>query len=274
MAGLDSAIQARRPTNCAVLFALSRSPARNQRDRSSRDGRVNSRIKSGDGHDVGGSGPMTQDSAATRKALNPWVKFTLELGPLVLFFAANAKPALFGWLVNGFLPQALPPDKVGMLTATAVLMIAAVATISLSWILTRRLAVVPVVTAVFVLVFGTLTLLLQDKTFIEAKLTIIYCLFGGALLGSMLLGKLVLPIVLDMAIHIDKDGWRKLTLRWGLFFFALAALNEVLRHYLTWDQWVTFKSFGVLPLTLIFAVAQTPLILRHETKRDAFADEM
>ena len=105
-----------------------------------------------------------------------------------------------------------------MLTATAVLMIAAVATVSLSWMLTRRLAVVPVVTAVFVLVFGTLTLLLQDKTFIEAKLTIIYCLFGGALLGSMLLGKLVLPIVLDMAIHIDKDGWRKLTLRWGLFF--------------------------------------------------------
>jgi intracellular septation protein len=209
-----------------------------------------------------------------RKALNPWIKFALEIGPLALFFTANAKPALFGWLVNGFLPRALPPDKVGMLTATAVLMIAAVATISLSWILTRRLAVVPVVTAVFVLVFGTLTLLLQDKTFIEAKLTIIYCLFGGALLGSMLLGKLVLPIVLDMAIHIDKDGWRKLTLRWGLFFFALAALNEVLRHYLTWDQWVTFKSFGVLPLTLIFAVAQTPLILRHETKRDAFADEM
>jgi intracellular septation protein len=224
-----------------------------------------------------GNSTMTNTPATAlepRKALNPWIKFALEIGPLALFFTANAKPALFGWLVNGFLPRALPPDKVGMLTATAVLMIAAVATISLSWILTRRLAVVPVVTAVFVLVFGTLTLLLQDKTFIEAKLTIIYCLFGGALLGSMLLGKLVLPIVLDMAIHIDKDGWRKLTLRWGLFFFALAALNEVLRHYLTWDQWVTFKSFGVLPLTLIFAVAQTPLILRHETKRDAFADEM
>ena len=217
---------------------------------------------------------MSEGVAAPRKALNPWVKFGLEIGPLALFFAANAKPVLFRWLVNGFLPQSLPPDKVGMLTSTAVLMIAVIATVSVSWILTRRLAVVPVVTAIFVLIFGTLTLLLQDKTFIEAKLTIIYCLFGGALLGSMLLGKLVLPIVLDMAIHLDKDGWRKLTLRWGLFFFGLAALNEVLRHYLTWDQWVTFKSFGVLPLTLIFAVAQTPLILRHETKQDAFADEV
>jgi intracellular septation protein len=90
----------------------------------------------------------------------------------------------------------------------------------------------------------------------------------------MALGKLLLPVVLDMAIHIDEVGWRKLTIRWGLFFFGLAALNEVLRNYLTWDQWVTFKSFGVLPLTLIFAMAQTPLILRHETKKDTFADEM
>jgi intracellular septation protein len=220
---------------------------------------------------------MTNTPAAApqpRKALNPWVKFTLELGPLVLFFAANSKPALFRWLVNGFLPESLPPDKVGMLTATAVLMVAAIATVSVSWILTRRLAVIPVVTAVFVLVFGTLTLLLQDKTFIQAKLTIIYCLFGAALLGAMAFGKLLLPIALDMAIHIDEAGWRKLTIRWGLFFFALAALNEGLRHYLTWDQWVTFKSFGVLPLTLVFAMAQTPLILRHETKKDAFAEEM
>jgi intracellular septation protein len=269
MAGLDPAFHARRSSVRAIVSEPSPTPALRTWRGNGLDGRVKP------GHDKEGwAARMSEGSAAPRKALNPWVKFALELGPLALFFAANAKPALFGWLVSGLLPQALPPDKVGMLTATAVLMIAAIATVSLSWILTRRLAVVPLVTAVFVLIFGTLTLLLQDKTFIEAKLTIIYCLFGAALLGSMLFGKLVLPIVLDMAIHIDKDGWRKLTLRWGLFFFALAALNEVLRHYLTWDQWVAFKSFGVLPLTLIFAVAQTPLILRHETKQDAFADEM
>jgi len=219
------------------------------------------------GHDDKERPQLTQNSATPRKAINPWVKFGLEIGPLILFFLANAKPNLFRWLVSGFLPESLPSEKVGMLTATAVLMVAAVVTVSLSWSLTRR-------PAVFVLIFGTLTLILQDKTFIEAKLTIIYCLFGAALLGAMAFGKLLLPVVLDMAIHLDKEGWRKLTIRWGLFFFGLAALNEVVRHYLTWDQWVSFKSFGVLPLTLIFAMAQTPLILRHEAKKDAFADEM
>ena len=133
---------------------------------------------------------------------------------------------------------------------------------------------VPVVTAVMVLVFGSLTLWLQDKTFIEIKLTIVYCLLGGALLGSMAFGKLLLPLVLDIAMHLDQTGWRKLTIRWGVFFFALAALNEVLRHYLTWDQWVAFKSFGVLPMTLLFAFAQAPLIMRHETKEDEFSAEM
>ena len=216
---------------------------------------------------------MSND-AAPRRALNPWVKFALELGPLALFFFANAKPAWFHPLVGGLLPEGLAPEKAGMLTATSVLMIAAVAAVAVSWALTRRVAIVPVVTAVMVLIFGALTLWLQDKTFIEIKLTIIYCLFGGALLGSMAFGRLLLPVMLDMAIRLDRAGWRKLTLRWGLFFFGLAALNEVLRQVLTWDQWVAFKTFGVLPMTMIFAVAQTPLILRHETKSDAFAGEM
>jgi intracellular septation protein len=209
-----------------------------------------------------------------RKALNPIVKLVLELGPLVLFFAANSRPSLFQWLVGPILPAGLPAEKVGMLTSTTVLMIAILVTVSISWTLARRMPVVPVVTAAMVLVFGTLTLLLQDKTFVEIKVTIIYCLLGSALLGAMAFGKLLLPVVLDIAIHLDEMGWRALTIRWGLFFFALAGLNELLRHYLTWDQWVTFKSFGVLPLTLLFALAQAPLILRHETKEDGFADEM
>ncbi len=222
------------------------------------------------------AGGMTEApvAPAARKALNPWFKFTLEMGPLVLFFLANSKPALFHGLVGGFLPEGLPLEKVGMLTSTAILMVTSVVAVVVSWMLTRRLAIVPIVTAVLVLCFGALTLWLQDKTFIEIKLTIIYCLLGGALLGAMAFGKLLLPIVLDMAIHLDQLGWRKLTMRWGLFFFALAGLNEILRHQLSWDQWVAFKTFGVLPLTLVFAVAQTPLILRHETKDDAFSGEM
>jgi intracellular septation protein len=209
-----------------------------------------------------------------RRTLNPVVKFALELGPLALFFVANSKPGLFHGLVGGLLPADLPPDKVGMLTATAVLIPVTFVALIISFALTRRLPVMPVVTAGMVLVFGGLTFWLQDKTFIEIKLTIIYCLFGTALLGSMAFGKLLLPIVLDTAFHLDPAGWRQLTIRWGLFFFALAGLNEVLRHALNWDQWVAFKTFGVLPLTLAFALAQAPLIMRHETKEDAFSDEM
>jgi intracellular septation protein len=213
-------------------------------------------------------------SPSQRKAVNPIVKLLLELGPLALFFVANSKPGLFHGLVGGLLPADFPPEKAGMLTATAVLIPATFVALSISFALTRRLPVMPVVTAGMVLIFGALTLWLQDKTFIEIKLTIIYCMFGAALLGSMAFGKLLLPIVLDAALHLDAAGWRQLTVRWGLFFFALAGVNEVLRHALTWDQWVAFKTFGVLPVTLAFAVAQAPLIMRHETKEDAFSEEM
>ncbi len=211
---------------------------------------------------------------APRKALNPALKLMLELGPLVLFFVANSRPRLFSGLVGGLMPADFPPDKAGMLTATAVLIPATLIALVVSFLLTRRLPVMPVVTAGMVLVFGALTLWLQDKTFIEIKLTIIYLMFGGVLIGAMAAGKLLLPIVLDSAFHLDVEGWRKLTVRWGLFFLALAAANEVLRHALTWDQWVAFKTFGVLPITLVFALAQAPLIMRHETKEDAFSDEM
>ena len=209
-----------------------------------------------------------------RKALNPMVKLLLELGPLALFFAANSRPQLFHPLVGGLLPGDFPPDKAGMLTATAVLIPVTLIALIISYALTRRLPVMPVVTAGMVLVFGALTLWLQDKAFIEIKLTVIYCMFGAALLGSMAFNKLLLPIVLDTAFYLDAAGWRKLTVRWGLFFFALAALNEILRHALSWDQWVAFKTFGVLPITLAFALAQAPLIMRHETKKDEFSGEM
>src|SRR5271166_828066 len=223
------------------------------------------------------TGPNVTETPAApppRKALNPTVKFVLELGPLALFFAANSRPQLFHGFVGGLLPSDFPPDKAGMLTATAVLIPVTFIALVISFALTRRLPLMPVITTGMVLVFGALTLWLQDKTFIEIKLTIIYCMFGAALLGSMAFGKLLLPIVLDTAIHLDAAGWRQLTVRWGLFFFALAGVNEVLRHALNWDQWVAFKTFGVLPITLAFALAQAPLIMRHETKDDQFSEEM
>ena len=179
-----------------------------------------------------------------KKRLHPGLKLALELGPLILFFFANSKYGIFA--------------------ATSVLMAGVVLTLVVSWAITKHLPAMPVVTAVLVLVFGSLTYFLHDETFIKLKVTILYALFGAGLIGALYFGKLLLPIVFDMAIHIDEAGWRKLTWRWGFFFFFLAGLNEVVRRVVTTDVWVNFKVFGILPLTLLFALAQTPLILRHE----------
>ena len=113
----------------------------------------------------------------------------------------------------------------------------------------------PLVTAVIVLVFGGLTLVLQDETFIKLKPTIIYVLFGGVLLGGLAFRKPLLGMVFDSVFHLTDEGWRKLTLRWALFFFALAVLNEIVWRTQSTDFWVSFKVFGVLPLTFLFARA-------------------
>jgi len=196
---------------------------------------------------------MTHDAAATRpepkaakKKIPRGLKFALELGPLILFFVINAK-----W---------------GIFTATAVLMLVVPFSLGVAWKLAGRMPVMPMVTAALVLVFGGLTLLLNDEEFIKIKVTILYALFGAALLIALRFNRLLLPVVFDAAIHLDDDGWRKLTWRWSIFFFFLAGLNEVLRHMLSTDHWVSFKVFGILTLTLVFVLTQTPLMMRHEIK--------
>jgi intracellular septation protein len=188
------------------------------------------------------------ESPKQKKRLNLGVKFALELGPLILFFIAN--------------------NRYGIYSATAVLMAGVIVTLAVSWVVTRHLPAMPVATAILVLIFGSLTFLLQDETFIKMKVTILYALFGGGLIGALWFDKLLLPIVFDMAFHIDDAGWRKLTWRWGLFFFFLAALNEVVRRIASTDAWVNFKVFGILPLTFLFALTQVPLIMRHEIRAE------
>ena len=177
---------------------------------------------------------------------NPMLKLGLEMGPLVLFFIANA--------------------KFGIYPATGVLMAAVVVALILSWLLTRHVPVMPLVTAVAVLVFGGLTFFFQDELFIKLKPTIVNSLFGLVLLGGLAMGKPLLPVVLDSVMRLTDAGWRILTLRWGLFFFVLAGLNEVVWRTQSTDFWVTFKVFGTMPITLVFALAQVPLILKHEVK--------
>ncbi len=175
--------------------------------------------------------------------INPGLKLALDVGPLLLFFIANAR-----W---------------GIFAATAVFMVAVLAALAASYSLTRRVPVMALVSAVIVLVFGGLTLALQNELFIKLKPTIIYVLFGGVLLGGLLAGKPLLAMVLDSMFDLTTEGWRKLTLRWALFFFALAVLNEIVWRTQSTDFWVSFKLFGVVPLTFIFGALQYPLLTKY-----------
>jgi intracellular septation protein len=137
------------------------------------------------------------------------------------------------------------------------------AALAASYVLTRHLPIMPVVTAVVVVVFGGLTLILHNDLFIKLKPTIIYLLFGAVLLGGLMFGKSFLGVVFDSLFHLTEEGWRKLTLRWGLFFLALAVLNEIVWRSTSTDVWVNFKVFGVMPLTLIFGALQYPLLKKY-----------
>jgi intracellular septation protein len=195
---------------------------------------------------------------AAEKKLNPWLKLTLEMGPLVLFFLANA----YGERATALVP-ALATLGGPIFFATATFIVATLLALAVSFALTHRLPLMPFVTAIVVVAFGGMTLYLQDVTFIKIKPTIIYALFGGVLLGGLFFGKALIGYVFDAVFHLTDEGWRKLTLRWSVFFFALAVLNEIIWRSVSTDVWVTFKVFGFLPLTFLFALSQVPLINRH-----------
>jgi intracellular septation protein len=186
----------------------------------------------------------SQPTSPTQKPkLNPTLKLVLDLGPLLVFFAANS--------------------RFGIFAATGAFMAAIVLALAVAYALTRHLPIMPMVTAVVVLVFGTLTLVLHDELFIKVKPTIIYVLFGGVLLGGLAFGKSLLGVVFDSVFHLTDEGWRKLTWRWALFFLALAVLNEIVWRTQTTDVWVSFKVFGVVPLTFLFAALQYPLLTKY-----------
>ena len=200
-----------------------------------------------------------------RPQLNPWLKLALDLGPLLLFFFANAKPTLFEPWLAPLIPDAVQTgERAGIFVATAVFMVAIVVALLVSYGLTRRLPVMALVSAVIVVVFGGATLVFQNETFIKLKPTIIYLLFAGTLFGGLIFRKPLLAMVFDQVFHLTDEGWRKLTVRWALFFLVLAVLNELVWRTQSTDTWVTFKVFGVMPLTFIFAALQYPLLTRHE----------
>jgi intracellular septation protein len=187
------------------------------------------------------------------EALKPQaLKLALELGPLAIFYIANARADIYA--------------------ATAWFMAAMVASLILSWLLLHKLAVMPVVSGVVVLVFGGLTLYFHDASFIKLKPTIINALFAVVLLGGLAFKQSLLRYVFGDVYKLKPEGWTILTLRWGLFFLFLAVLNEVVwRGADAWiadptaatNLWVTFKVWATMPITVVFTMLQLPLLTKY-----------
>ena len=188
-------------------------------------------------------------SVSEKAQLNPMLKLALDLGPLILFFLANAKLGIF-W-------------------ATGLFMVAVLVALIVSYALIRRWPVMTVVSAVIVFVFGGLTIVLENDTFIKLKPTIIYLLFAGILFGGMVFRKPLLETVFDQMFHLTEEGWRKLTVRWAVFFLVLAVLNEIVWRNTPTDFWVKFKVFGVMPMTALFTIALMPMMMKHATTATA-----
>jgi intracellular septation protein len=209
---------------------------------------------------------QSHKTASPSRALG---KFLIELGPLLVFFFANSRPETVQALVLPLLPALgvdLPPmileKPIFLATGLFMLMMTAALIASLVWL--RHVPVMPLVSGVMVLLFGGLTLWFADDMFIKIKPTAVNTLFGSALLIGLVFGKPLLKIVLDTMLVLDDEGWRILSLRWGCFFFVLAALNELVWRTQTDAVWINFKVFGIMPLTFVFAMAQSGLINRHQ----------
>lgn len=201
-------------------------------------------------------------SQTKTEAINPILKLVLELGPLVVFFFANAR----GEKLAAQFP-ALGSLGGPIFIATALFMAATLLSLVVSYAIARTVPIMPLVSGAVVLVFGVLTLYLHDETFIKMKPTIVNTLFGSTLLIGLYFGRSFLKLVFDSAFQLDEDGWKKLTLRWGLFFFVLAILNEVVWRNTTTDFWVTFKVWAVMPITLLFTFSQLPLMMKHSLEK-------
>lgn len=172
------------------------------------------------------------------------LKLVLEFGPLVIFFVTNS--------------------KFGIFHATAAFMVAITLSLVISKLVFKKIAVMALFTGVFVLVFGALTLYLNDETFIKVKPTIVNLLFAFILLAGLYKGRIFLKYVFEEAFHLKEEGWRQLTIRWGLFFIALAVLNEFVWRNFSTDDWVSFKVFGIMPITMIFGLFQIGLLQKYQ----------
>ncbi|EKV28050.1 putative intracellular septation protein [Caenispirillum salinarum AK4] len=190
-------------------------------------------------------------ASSGKKPMNQWLKLLLEVGPLVVFFVGN--------------------NKYGIIPATGAFIVATVVALSASWLIARKVPALPLISGIFVIGFGGLTVLLEDDLFIKLKPTIVNALFAAVLFVSLGLKRNVLKIVFDAAFHLTDEGWRKLTWRWAWFFCLLAVLNEIVWRSFDTDTWVQFKVFGIMPLTILFSLTLVPLLSKYHPENEAKA---
>lgn len=186
----------------------------------------------------------------SKPAVSPPLRMAIDFGPLIVFFAVNS-------LASG-------PQIARIISATIAFMLAMVAALAVSWWKTRHISPMLWITGLLVLVFGSLTIYFHDQTFIQIKPTIVYAMFAVILGYGLITNKPLLQMLLESAYPgLSAKGWRLLTINWTGFFIAMALLNEVMRQVLSWDQWVIFKAWGVIPLTVVFAMLNIPMLLKH-----------
>jgi intracellular septation protein len=178
----------------------------------------------------------------------PWVaqliRSALDLGPLILFFAAF--------------------EFFGIFVATGVFMAGVLLSLGLGYARERKLSPMPLFTAVLVLVFGGLTIYLRNDIFIKMKPTVLYTFFGALLLGGLAFNRLFIKYAFGQAFELKEEGWRKLTWRWGFFAFALAIANEFIWRNFSTATWVDFKVWAIIPLIFVFGLLQAPLVMKYE----------
>jgi intracellular septation protein len=187
------------------------------------------------------------------RTINPLLKLMLDLGPLIIFFVANSRFDIF--------------------FATGTFMVAITIAIVIGVAIERKISPMPLVTLVLVMVFGGLTLWLENEIFIKLKPTVLYLMFASVLWGGLFTGRIFLKFLLAQSVNLPDGAWRVLTHRWVIFFLSLAVLNEFVWRSFSTDTWVAFKVWGVLPLTLLFVITQTPYISRHVIEEDPDSSE-
>ena len=179
--------------------------------------------------------------------MNSFIKLFIDIGPLAVFFIY--------YKVSGDLIEAILP-----------LMLATIISVVISYILEKRIPIMPTLGAGIVVIFGGLTIIFDNKIFIFMKPTIINIMFAAILYGGIILKKPLLKYLLGSALKLEEEGWSILTQRWAAFFIALAVLNEIVWRTMSEDFWVSFKVFGILPITFIFTMTQFPLIKKYQVE--------